>query len=114
MDTSFAATMGFRVVLLMVFLRFGFAHEIISALFGLPNTFILFATICAGIFFTIMAGGVRKTMNSAPGRWWVAFAVWFAVTVPFSTWISDSAHQFNSYWLNTLSILFVIVGWSGP
>jgi len=109
-DTSFAATMGFRVALLMVFLRFGFAHEIISAMLGLPNTLVLFATIVAGIALTVMVGGVRQTLASTPGRWWVAFAIWFAVTVPFSTWISDSAHQFNGYWLNALSILFVIVG----
>lgn len=101
---------GFRVALVLVFLRFGLVHELLSYELHVPHTYLLFFTNVTALSLAVMTGGIRRILASPTARWWGGFTLWFVIAVPFSTWKSDSLHMLQSFVLNTLSILIVVAG----
>jgi hypothetical protein len=104
-----ARRFAFWTVLALVFLRFSFAHEMLTHftgvnlyplyLFGLPASL--------GVFLT---GGVRRTFQGRPAYYWMLFAVWVVVCTPFSIWKGGSIHVISIYFKANLVMLFAVAG----
>lgn len=110
LESSGARKFGFRVALFLVFLRFSFLHEILSYEVHARNLYLVFGTTIAAISLAVMAGAVRRTLVSPTARWWLGFSVWFIVSVPFSTWRSESLHVLGFFLLSNVSLLVVVAG----
>lgn len=102
-------TVAFYLALAVVFIKFSMLSEIQAYLmhfrgyllyiFGVPAMLALFLT-----------GGVRRTISGRPAYYWIAFALWMVVCVPFSTWRGSSFQITSSYIAKHLILMFMIAG----
>jgi O-antigen ligase len=88
--------------LFLVYLFAMFSRLLEFVLTGYHITALLFLAAVPAAF---LCGAWQKTSLRGPIKWLIAFAVWFAIAVPFSVWKGGSAGQFRG--LATTLISFV-------
>jgi O-antigen ligase len=101
---------GFRCALFLVFLRFGYVHELLWYELGNTDTYLLFITNSLAIGAAIASGSLRRTFAAKQARWWLAFAVWLLLATLFSTWKAESSKLWLEYLRNDFGMLVVIAG----
>jgi O-antigen ligase len=101
---------GFRCALFLVFLRFGYVHELLWYELGNTDTYILFITNTLAIGAALASGSLRRTFIATPARWWLAFLVWLLLATLFSTWKTESSTLWLVYLRNDFAILIIIAG----
>jgi hypothetical protein len=97
------------VCLAFVFVRFTSLHEVLSFKLGF-NTYLLYILGILATGALVMGGGIRRTLQWNPSRYWMAFGIWLAIGVPFSFWPGGSLSIVTGYWRTELLVLFVIAG----
>lgn len=98
-----------RGSVLMVFIMFSMIHQIQTVLMGF-NLYLLYIVGIPAVFGMLMTGGIKRTFRKRPGVYWILFAVWLLVSVPFSAWRGGSTGIAISYLRTDLPILFLIAG----
>jgi len=101
--------MGFHFGLVFVFLRFSLVHESFALLTGLNLNIALLAGGFA-IALLLAANGIPRALQGRPARFWLAFLVFFALSVPFSSWRSESLTMLISYLRGDFPLLFILGG----
>ncbi len=101
---------GFRCTLFLVFLRFGYVHELLWYELGNTDTYILFITNTLAIGAALASGSLRRTFTANPARWWLAFLFWLLFATAFSSWRSESSSLWLSYLRNDFALLIIISG----
>src|SRR5579872_511755 len=101
---------GFRCALFLVFLRFGYVHELLWYELGNTDTYILFITNTLAIGAALASGSLRRTFVANPARWWLAFLMWLLLATLFSTWKTESSSLWLGYLRNDFAIMFIIAG----
>ena len=101
---------GFRCALFLVFLRFGYVHELLWYELGNTDTYILFLTNTLAIGAALASGSLRRTFAANPARWWLAFLMWLLLATLFSTWRTESSSLWLGYLRNDFALLIIIAG----
>ena len=100
-----ARSIGFACALVLVFLRFSALPEIISSMAGV-DIYLFYAFAPVAVFAVIASGRVRRVFRQNAIRFWLLFAVWMILAVPFSTWKGESLNFVVTY-LKTDFVLLV-------
>jgi O-antigen ligase len=87
---------AFKCALVLVFLRFSFLHETVAYLTGI-HTYVLYIFGPPALIGVLASGGLKRTFRYAPAKFWLAFAVYMVLAVPFSSWRGDSLTVAQSY-----------------
>ena len=74
------------------------------------NTYILYLVGPPAILGVLLSGGLRRTCRLRIAYFWMAFAVWLILDVPFSSWRGGSAGVVSTFVRLQLPLLFVIAG----
>jgi hypothetical protein len=101
---------GFRCALFLVFLRFGYIHELLWYELGNTDTYLLFITNTLAIGAALASGSLRRTFVANPARWWFALLMWLLLATFFSTWKTESSSLWLGYLRNDFTILIIIAG----
>jgi O-antigen ligase len=109
-EANLVRRFGFRCALFLVFLRFGYVHELLWYELGNTDTYILFITNTLAIGAALASGSLRRTFIAKPARWWLAFLFWLLLATVFSTWKSESSSLWLGYLRNDFSFLIIIAG----
>ncbi|HKE28871.1 MAG TPA: O-antigen ligase family protein [Bryobacteraceae bacterium] len=95
--------------LALIFVKFSLLQEILGYLLGF-NAGVLYVFGIPALLGVIVAGGVPRTLQGHPSRFWLAFGFWLAMTIPFSSWQGGSFHEVFGYWKGDLPMMFVVGG----
>jgi O-antigen ligase len=98
-----------RCVLVFLFIRFGFLHELIRAKTGV-NTYMVLISALITIPAVILGGGLRRTFSAGAARVWFVFAGWLLIDTIFSQWITGSAHAVSGYVQTVTPMVLVTAG----
>ena len=100
---------AFFVGLLLLFFRFSMLHQTLVAVTGLDLhvLYIVGIPALAGVF---VAGGVQRSFRGTPTFYWVGFAVWLVIALPFSEWKGGSSRWLLGYFRSEFILLFVTAG----
>lgn len=74
------------------------------------NLYLLYVIGVPTLLGVVVGGGVRRTFQGRPAYYWMAFAMFVAVGLPFSSYKSHSLGQFFIYLRTNLPMLFVAGG----
>ena len=77
--------LAFYVVLVFVFLRFSTLQEIVAAKTG-QQLYLLYLLVPLGWLGYLTTGGLQRTFLRRGALFWVAFAAWMVIDIPFSEW----------------------------
>jgi O-antigen ligase len=102
-------TLGFRLCLFYVFLRFSFLHEILSSVFHI-NAYLILLVGTAAIMLTVFAGGVQRTLSNRAVLLWFCFFLWLLAATPFSSWRGGSLSMVMGYLKAQVPVPFIICG----
>jgi len=108
-DLSANSSIAFKFALIFVFLRFSYLHEVFRSLTGL-NSYMLYMFGPPPILAVIFCGGLRRTFREKAPRFWLAFAVWMILAVPFSAWKGGSFTEAMSYVRTDFIMLPIMAG----
>ncbi len=100
---------AFRMALVLVFIDFSCIHQLLTFLTHL-NFYLLYLFGIPTFLGVALAGGVQRTLRSRAAIYWVVFAAWFVVGIPFSTWQGGAFHSLTPYLRTVFPMLFVIAG----
>jgi O-antigen ligase len=95
--------------LALIFVRFSMIHELIAYRWGI-STPILYILGPMVLFGFLLTGGRRRTFSVRSGWYWVAFALWMFLAIPFSSWRGGSTKVFYGYLRTELPMLLVAGG----
>jgi O-antigen ligase len=93
----------------MVFLRFSMLHQFANY-FAHANLYLLYLFGIPALLGVLISGGIRRTFQGRPAYWLTGCALWFVITIPFSSWRGDSFHAVVSYLRADFPILFIVAG----
>jgi hypothetical protein len=93
----------------LVFVKFAMLQEIQAVVMGFNGRLLYLFGIPAAVG-VLMGGGVRRALASRPAYYWLAFAAWMWVSVPFSTWKGKSFSAAGHFLTINVLLLFVIAG----
>src|SRR5579862_6039433 len=79
----------FFFAMLLVFVRFSMFHQLSTTVLGI-NLYLLYLVGVPALFGIVTTGGIRRTLQGKPGFYWLMFAVWLLISVPFSAWRAAS------------------------
>jgi len=102
-------TVTFFMGLALVFTKFAMLQEIQTAVMHF-NGYLLYIFGIPAILGMIMTGGLPRTMKARTSYYWLGYAVWLLVCVPFSTWRSDSFREARTFFMTDIPLLFVTAG----
>jgi O-antigen ligase len=106
--------LAFYVVLVIVFLRFSTLQEIVAAKTG-QQLYLLYLLVPLGWLGYLTTGGPQRTFLRRGAFFWVAFAAWMVIDIPFSEWRGGTAGYVLTYFKTDLPmVLFVsglVMGW---
>lgn len=100
-------SIGFNCALGYIFLRFSDLHEMIAAVSHV-DTYLLYLFAPVALLAVILSGRLPYVFRQATARFWLGFAVWVTLAVPFSTWRGGSFAAVTSY-LKVNFIMLLIV-----
>ena len=81
-----------------------------TMLIGVPNIYLMLVLSVIALFAVIFKGGFVRAARTPAGLLIIAFTVWAAMILPFSSWKSESLHELTDVWLKSASAFFIIVG----
>ncbi len=99
---------GFYFLWAFIFLRFSMLHEILAGLFGI--TYVAAAIGIPCVLLMIVSGGIQRTLQYRPSKFWTAFMFWLIMSIPFSEWKGGSFHAVLGYGRTCFILLFLIAG----
>jgi O-antigen ligase len=102
-------SVAFNCGLILVFLRFSFLHETVTYFTGI-NTYVLYIFAPVALIGVVAYGGLERTFRYVPARFWLAFIVWLALAVPFSSWRGGSFTLVQTYIRLNFTMLLVTAG----
>ena len=99
----------FFCALALTFVQMTFIHELISTIFNV-RSFLppLFGSLA--IIGLIVTGGMRRVFHAQAAYWVVAFAIWVALGIPFSSWKGGSLDVILPYFRTQLAQFFILAG----
>jgi len=100
---------GFYFALMYVFIEFSDVHELIEMATGV-KPYILIVVTVPTMLFVLGSGGFRRTLRWPVAKYWMGFAIWMIISVPFSSWRGQSVVLAVSWIRAVLPILFAIAG----
>ena len=100
---------AFYCALALIFLRVSFLHETVTFLTGV-NTYVLYIFGPIAFVGILLDGGVQRTFREKIGKYWLGFAIWMALAVPFSSWVGGSFEHVIGYLRTDLCMLLVTAG----
>jgi O-antigen ligase len=101
--------LGFYILLVLLFVRFGMVHELLSLYSGVEaNVLDVLGIPC--IVCMLLSGGMRRALHFRAAYYWLALAGWMTLAIPFSTWHGGSFHVVFAYLRTGLVMVFAIVG----
>ncbi len=100
--------LGFLIALVYVFFRTGMIHEVMAARVG--NIYFFPLVGAPVILLAFASGSFRRIFAARPGKMWLLFGAWMAISALFSTWKSDSANLWFGYLQTSLAVLLVVGG----
>src|SRR5437016_3020997 len=100
---------GFYFALMYVFIEFSDVHELIEMATGV-KPYILIVVTVPTMLFVLGSGGFRRTLRWPVAKYWMGFAIWMIISVPFSSWKGQSMLFAVSWIRAVLPILFAIAG----
>src|SRR5262249_55754756 len=80
---------AFYFALIFVFSRFSLIHETLSYLVGIDLHLVTLIGAPTMVLMVI-SGAIPRTLRSRPALFWVGFALWLVLAVPFSSWRGGS------------------------
>ena len=89
-------SVGFICALVLIFLRFSALPEVIGSITGV-RTYLPYLFGPIAVLAVIVSGGMRRVFQENTARFWLLFAVWMILAVPFSTWRGDSIQHVAGY-----------------
>jgi O-antigen ligase len=101
-------SIGFACALILVFLRFSALSEVISSLAGV-NTYLFYAFAPVAILAVIASGRMRQVFRQKAVRFWLWFALWMVLAVPFSLWKGGSFNFVATYLKTDFLLLLTTV-----
>src|SRR6202790_3058928 len=104
-------SVGFKCALVLIFLRFSDLHEIFAFLTHL-STYVLYFFAPIALLAIVFSGGLRRIFREKPPKFWLGFAVWMLLAVPFSSWRGGSLAHVVSYIKTDLITFLVTAGLS--
>jgi len=106
-DQSSPIALAFGLAL--VFLRFSMLHQVQTYLTGV-NFHLLYIVGIPALAAVLLGGGLQRSFRGRPAFYWVGFAVWLLLAVPFSYYRGGSAQLVITYIRTDFLILFVLAG----
>lgn len=98
--------------------RLGFIVVCVYILSGLANDWTMrffhdksYLTLIAGAVLPLIclaSGHFFRGLRLPMGRWWVAFLVWLILTIPFSSWRTDSLGIVKNFAIKSYVLLFYL------
>ena len=101
--------LAFLAAWMMVFLRFSLLHQFANY-FARANLYLLYLFGIPALLGVFISGGIRRTFQGRPAYWLTGCALWFVITIPFSSWRSDSFHFVANYLRADFPMLFIVAG----
>ncbi|HLH41139.1 MAG TPA: O-antigen ligase family protein [Bryobacteraceae bacterium] len=99
---------GCVLALITVFVRFTGIHEWIATYFG--DTYILYLLVPPALLAMLASGGARRTLQWNLARYWLGFAAWLILGIPFSSYKMGSLLRVWGYLRTEFVMLFLIAG----
>ncbi|PYT29467.1 MAG: hypothetical protein DMG58_16245 [Acidobacteria bacterium] len=100
---------GFLFALVYVFIEFSGVHELIAMATGV-KPYILIVVTVPMMLLVLGSGGFQRTLRCPVAKYWIGFAIWMIISVPFSSWRGQSMFLAVSWIRAVLPILFAIAG----
>ena len=100
---------GFYFALAYVFIEFSEVHELMAMLAGFKSYILIIVTVPT-ILLAFGSGGFQRTLRWPVAKYWIGFATWMIISVPFSSWRGQSVVLAVSWIRAVLPILFAIAG----
>lgn len=101
--------LAFRAGLGFTFIRVSYISELIASTLH-ANTYLLYLVGPPALLGTLFTGGIARTLRHPAAKLWLAFSLWVALSLPFSSWLGGSMADFKSYVLYSLPMLFTVGG----
>ena len=93
--------------LTLIFLRFSMLHQILTLVINV-NLYLLYIIGIPAILATVFSGGAMRVLRYRNATYWLWFALWMVIAVPFSSWKGGSAAVAFSYVRTDFIMMFVI------
>jgi O-antigen ligase len=74
------------------------------------NNYLALLTGLPAVALSVAGGGLARTWHSRAGKFWLAFVVFLACSVPFSNWRGESFTVVSGYLRADFPILFILGG----
>ena len=100
---------GFYCALAVVFIRFSMIHEALSYLLHI-NFYLLYIFGPPAIAGCLFSGGLRRTFQYKPARYWIGFVVCMICATPFSSWLGGSVEFLSAHLKTEFPLLFLVAG----
>lgn len=92
-----------------VFVRVSMLNQLLSYVSG-HNFRLLYLFGIPAAVGLVASGAILRALRSRAVIFWVCFAAWGTIAIPFSIWRGGSAHTMWAYWSHELIVMFVIGG----
>src|SRR5690242_14808642 len=97
------------VAAVYVFLLFCRILEFLQV-FGLGSLRPMMLVTVIALAVVVLTGNVLLAIRTPLGALLIAWTGWMIVSVPFSTWRSESLNQLGNTWLKSAMVFFIIAG----
>lgn len=101
-----------RLVALYVFLLFCRILEMLP-FFGLGRIRLMLLVTIVALVVVFLTGNLVRAIRTPLGVLLIAWTAWMVVSMPFSTWRSETLDQFLNTWLKSLMVFFIVAGLAG-
>ncbi len=81
-----------------------------TMLIGLPNLYLMLGLSAVGLLCVLFKGGIARAAKTPCGVLLLLFTFWAMFILPFSSWKSESLHEFTDVWLKSAAAFFIIAG----
>jgi O-antigen ligase len=102
-------SLGFNLALAFLFIRFTSIHEVIASKIGTNGYMLYWFALPAG-FCLLLTGGFGRSLQAVQVKYWLGFAFWLLLSVPFSEWVGNSLGIVLTYLRTDFVVLFMISG----
>jgi len=99
----------FKCAVVLVFLRFSAFPEVIASITGV-QTHVIYLFGPVAVLTAIASGSLRRVFRQGIAKFWLLFAVWMILGVPFSSWKGDSYSLVVNYLKADFVLLVTIAG----
>ncbi len=100
---------AFRAGLAMLFIRVAALSELLLSWLHF-NTYILYLVGPPAIVGAVLTGGLGRALRHRAAWMWLCFFGCMVLSIPFSSWMGDSARDLKGYAEYSLPLLFTIGG----